>query len=91
MEIDKKQFEQLRRTVDENHKMLKQIRSVQRRAWWASMFKWAIIIAISLGAYYIVQPFIENLNNAYDSVMVSFEEVQDTTNSISGFFNKGDE
>ena len=91
MEIDKKQFEQLRRTVDENHKMLKQIRSVQRRAWWGSMFKWAVIIAVSLGAYYIVQPFIENLNNAYDSVMSSFEEVQDTTNSITGFFNRGDE
>jgi len=91
MEINEKKFEQLKRTVDENHKMLKQIRSVQRRAWWGSMLKWAVIIAVSLGAYYVVQPFVENLNNAYDSVLGSLEEVQDTTSSITGFFGGGGE
>lgn len=88
MEIDDKKFEQLRRTVEENHKMLKQVRSVQRRAWWGSMLKWVVIVAVSLGAYYIVQPFVENLNNAYESVIQSVEEVQNTTSSITGFFDR---
>ncbi len=91
MEINEKKFEQLKRTVDENHKMLEQIRSVQRRAWWGSMLKWAVIIAVSLGAYYVVQPFVENLNQAYDSVMTSLVEVQDTKDSISDFFKSKDE
>ncbi len=91
MQIDEKKFEHLQRSVDENHKMLKQIRSVQRRAWWGSMLKWAVIVAVSLGAYYVVQPFVENLNSAYDSVLGSFEEVQNTTNSITGFFGGKDE
>lgn len=91
MEIDDKKFEQLRKRVEENHKMLKKVRGVQKQAWWGSMFKWIIIIGISFGTYYVTQPLIESVSNTYNSMVVSLEEVQDTKDSIAGFFKKENE
>jgi hypothetical protein len=79
-----KELEKIKEMVEDNNRMLRQIRGVQRRAWWVSFFKWAIFIALAFGAYYIIQPFIENLSNAYDSVLGGMESMQNTANGFMG-------
>ena len=71
--MDSRELRDLRKIVRENNKMLKKIRSVQKREWLWKVFKYALITAIMLGAYYTVQPFIENLDNTYQSLFSTFE------------------
>lgn len=47
--------------AEENNKMLRSLRNAQR---WDRVVKygyWVIIIALSLGAYYLIQPFMESV------------------------------
>ncbi len=47
--------------AEENNKMLRSLRSAQR---WDRVIKygyWVIIIGLSFGAYYFIQPFMESL------------------------------
>ena len=59
----------------------KRVRKLERRAKWAtvtSIIKWIVYIAIAVGSYYYIQPYINNLQEMYS-------QVQETTSSINGF------
>ena len=84
--MDPKEFKKLMRMVEDNNRMINKMRSAQKRAWWLSFFKYVLFIAIALGAWYVVQPFIENLNDAYDSVIDGVESIQNVTDSVGGIF-----
>ncbi len=86
--MDPKEAKKLIRMVEENNEMIHSMRSAQKRAWWMSFFKYFFFVAIALGAYYIIQPFVENLNTAYDSVLDSVEGIQNAGDSVGGFFKK---
>lgn len=52
----------------ENNLLLLKIRSVQR---WASITRilyWAVLIGISFGAFYFLQPYIENIMKIYSII-----------------------
>ena len=83
--MDPKEKRELFRIVEENHKMIKKMRGVQRRTWWLSFFKYLIFFVVALGGYYLVQPFIENVNDAYDSVLNTVQGIQDTGDNIKNF------
>jgi hypothetical protein len=86
--MDPKEFKQLMRMVDENNRMISKMRGAQKRAWWLSFFKYVIFIAIALGAWYTVQPLIENLDAAYNSVIDGVESIQNVGDSVGGIFNR---
>lgn len=86
--MEPKEEKKLMEMVRENNDMLRAMRRAQKRAWWMSFFKYVFFIAIALGAYYLVQPFVENLNHAYDSVLESVQSVQNASDSIGGIFGK---
>jgi hypothetical protein len=49
----------------ENNRLLIKVRSVQR---WASITRflyWVVLIGISFGAFYFLQPYIENIMKLY--------------------------
>lgn len=51
--------------VEENNKMLRKLRSAQR---WDRMIKygyWIIIIGLSFGAYYFIQPYLEMVKSPF--------------------------
>jgi len=85
-EIMEKDLQKIMEMVENNNKMLRQIRGVQQRGWWIGFLKWIVLIVLAIGAFYFIQPFIENLNSAYESVMSGVENVQNTTNNLSGYF-----
>lgn len=62
------QIKKLQQTVDENHAMLV---SVQRRARLAILFsglKWIVILGITFGSFFYLQPYLEQLMNTYTSL-----------------------
>ena len=57
-EIMEKDLQKIMEMVENNNKMLRQIRGVQQRGWWIGFLKWIVLIVLAIGAFYFIQPFI---------------------------------
>ncbi len=68
---------EVKQLLTENNLMLKKIMRLQQRAQMYRFIYWGIILAFSFGAYYFVQPYINNLIGIY-------------TGGLSGLGNVGD-
>ena len=68
MEENKKVLEKILSLSEENNKILHGMRRSMRRANFLHIVYWIIIIAISLGAYYYVQPYLDQLLKIYGGV-----------------------
>jgi hypothetical protein len=64
----KKMIEESLTLNRESNTILKGIRSAQRRAEIMKIIYWVIILGITFGAYYFVQPYIESLMGYYGSI-----------------------
>ncbi len=64
----KKMIEESLTLNRESNTILKGIRSAQRRAEIMKIIYWVIILGITFGAYYFVQPYIESLMGYYSSI-----------------------
>ena len=68
----------------ENNNILRGIRNSNR---WSAVFKvfyWLVIVGISVGAFYYIQPYIEIANKAYDSIQGDLSKVKSVINTIPG-------
>ncbi|MDB5238996.1 MAG: hypothetical protein JWO00_331 [Candidatus Parcubacteria bacterium] len=54
--------------AEENNGMLKSIRRTGRLALLARILYWVVILGVSVGAYYFIQPYINQLVGIYGSV-----------------------
>lgn len=78
---------QTSRLVEENNKIL---RKMHRAALWGTIFRvlyWAVIIALSIGAYYFIQPYVDQLQQAYGGIKQDVTNVRNTVNQVSSFGN----
>lgn len=62
--------------LEENHKMLVKIRRVQINAQIFKAFYWTIIILATFGAFYYIQPYINDLINAYTGMQETQSQLQ---------------
>jgi len=63
--------ELLKRSVslsEDNHRMLRSIRRSMHISSIVSILYWVIIIGSAVGAYYFVQPYVNQIINVYDGV-----------------------
>lgn len=74
--MDEDDFERLEKLVEDNHRMLKDLHRSMRISRFFTILYWAAIIAIGLGAYYYVQPFIEPFLKTGQSVFQNIKDVQ---------------
>lgn len=66
----------------ETNELLKKVVSAQR---WGRVFRviyWVLIIGASVGAYYLIQPYVQMLLGGYNSILSGVESVQKTTQSL---------
>ena len=47
----------------ENNEMLRKVRRVQKRAYAAKIAYWVIVLLLTLGAYYYIQPYIQKVTD----------------------------
>lgn len=85
--MDNERLEKIEKMVEENNELLKKIRGVQKRLWWISFLKTVVIIALAFGAYYLIQPYVDNINYAYDSLLGTIQNIQETKTHINGIFH----
>jgi hypothetical protein len=85
----------LRRSLElgeQNNKILRGMLSKARWGMFFRIFYWCVIIAFALSAYYYVKPYIEVMQNTYQSISSDINNIKSVTtkipNTIGGFFTK---
>jgi type II secretory pathway component PulM len=69
-----------------NHEILKGIRSHNRWQRFTKILYWIVIAVIIFGGYvYIVEPFMNRVNEAYTKVTETADSIQETRDSITNF------
>lgn len=53
---------------EENNKILRGLRSVNRWSYTMKIIYWAFIIVVAFSAYFYVQPYVEILDNTYNNI-----------------------
>lgn len=64
----KKLLEKTYELALENNEMLKKVRGVQKRAFLMSLVKFLIFVGITLGAYYYVEPYLNQMLSIYSNL-----------------------
>jgi hypothetical protein len=73
------------RLAKENNKMITKLnRDARRSRIWRTV-KIVVTLALLFGAYYLVQPLIDNLTAAYTSIQDGFEEIQKSRDAVADF------
>ncbi len=60
----------------ENHKLLQKM---HRALWWQRLvfwIKWIVVILVALGAYYYIQPWLEQIIELYSSLLPGLENLK---------------
>ncbi len=79
---DKKLLEKVYELAEENNEMLRKIRSIQNRQFIFQIIRWVLIIGISIGAFYFLQPYVDNFQ-------YFLEDTSDTIDQIKSLKNFG--
>lgn len=54
--------------AEENNEILKKLQRMYRVGRAVKVTYWVVIIAISLGAYYLVQPYVDSVRDIYSGI-----------------------
>ncbi len=65
---EKKLLEETFELVKDNNVMLHKIRSAQKWASFMRIVYWLVIIGISIGAFYVLQPYVDKLMKMYNDI-----------------------
>jgi hypothetical protein len=83
---DRNLLESTYKLVEENNEILRKLHRKQQAGMVIKALYWAVIIAISLGAYYFIQPYVELMGDLYNEATgqeKSFEGVRDLLEDLS--------
>lgn len=73
---EKRMLEESLELAQNNNKMLKHIRNAQR---WASLTKliyWGIIIAVAVGSYYYIQPYVDQVQKVMKESGAALDKIK---------------
>jgi hypothetical protein len=73
--------------VEENNVILRGIRRANRWGVAIKIFYWLVIIGVTLGAFYFVQPYIETTLNLVDQAQESIRTINGNIDQVQGAMN----
>lgn len=62
------EVQEIKETVEDNNRILRKLLAYQRYATMITVFKWALIVGTALGAYYFLQPVIDQVLATYQTL-----------------------
>jgi len=68
--------------AEENNKMLHKVRGVQKRQVLFSVLKWIIIIGITVGAFYFLEPYVQQLQSLIEKTGVNIDQLKNLNNTL---------
>jgi hypothetical protein len=78
-------------SLEKNHEILVRIRQVQKNAQLFKLFYWVLIISATFGAFYYVQPYINQILGVYTGFQGTQEQMQNNITNLgdlNGIINK---
>ena len=84
----KKLLEETFTLTQENNKMLHKVRSVQKWAIFWSWLKIVVIIGITLGSFYFLQPYINKIIDLYNSISGTEQKLNNSSDSFQNLLKK---
>jgi len=80
---EKELLEKTYEMAKENNHILKGIRRTNRWSTFFRIFYWIVIIGISVGAFYYIQPYINPILKAYSSLQSNISNIGSVVNKAS--------
>lgn len=74
--------------AQENNKMLRKVRSVQKWSIFWSWLKLILIIGITLGAFYFLQPYLNKIVDLYNSIFSTEQKLNASSNFFQDLLKK---
>ena len=74
--------------AQENNKMLRKVRSIQKWGVFWSLLKIILIIGITLGSFYFLRPYIDKIKDLYNSISGVQQKLNDNSNSFQDLLKK---
>jgi hypothetical protein len=68
--------------AEENNQLLKKIRRANFYSSAVRVIYWGIIIGLSLGAYYFIQPYVDQITGTYQGFQDNVSTVKTATNGV---------
>lgn len=84
----KKLLEETLALAQENNKMLRKVRKVQKWSTFWSSLKIVIVIGIALGLFYFLEPYIDKLADLYNSISGTAQSVKNSSSSFQDLLKK---
>ncbi len=81
---EKQLLREVHALAEENNQLLKKIRRSNFYSSAARVIYWGILIGISFGAYYFVQPYIDAITGTYTDIQEGVSTVQNASTGVSG-------
>ncbi len=68
---------------EENNQILRSMRNTARIGTIMRVLYWIVILGLSFGAYYFIQPYLQTVMGLYNQVQGGADNIQNTTSKIS--------
>lgn len=85
--MDPKDRELLEKTfnlAEENNSLLRSMRRSMRVSQAFRVIYWVVIIGLSVGAYYVIQPYVDQLMEVYGSFSTDYNKIQGALKAFGG-------
>jgi hypothetical protein len=71
--------------AEENNKILHKLKRANTRSVLFRWFYWIVIIGVSIGAFYFIEPYVKVSMDAYKNLQAELSNVKAVTNKVSNF------
>lgn len=80
-------LERTHKLVEENNEILRSMRRMSRISGAFRILYWVVIIGVSVGAYYVIQPYIESMIGLYTGAQSAIQGNISTAQNITDTLN----
>ena len=83
---EKSLLERTYKLAEENNEILRKMRRISRYGTIFKVVYWVVILGLSFGAYYFIQPYVESVSGLYGQVQGNVNSVENIKNAFSEYF-----
>ncbi len=73
--------------LEENNRILVRMRRVQRNSQLFRLFYWLVIVGLTLGAFYYIEPYLKQLTQIYSGIQDTQQNIQKAIPDIGNVQN----
>ena len=86
--MDNEKINKILEIVEDNNKILRGMRRSNRLSNIFRAFYWFLIIGVSIGAFYFIQPYIDAITGTYSDLQSNLNNVKSVTSNIQDLIKK---